>query len=57
MGTPFFLLFNAALVAYGSSQARSQIGATVAGLHHSHSNTGPTPHLKVIPQLREMMNP
>ena len=24
--------------AYSSSQARGQIGATAAGLHHSHSN-------------------
>ena len=34
----FFLLFRAALVTYGSSQARDQIGATAAGLHHRHSN-------------------
>ena len=35
---PFFF-FRAALVAYGSSQARGQIGDTAAGLHHSHSST------------------
>uniref|UniRef100_A0A8D1KYM2 Catenin alpha-3 n=1 Tax=Sus scrofa TaxID=9823 RepID=A0A8D1KYM2_PIG len=34
----FFLLFRPAPVAYGNSQARGQIGATAAGLHHSHSN-------------------
>ena len=27
-------------MAYGSSKARGQIGATAAGLHHSHSNAG-----------------
>ena len=30
-----FFLFRVALVAYGSSQARGQIGATAAKLHHS----------------------
>ena len=33
------LLFRAAPMAYGGSQARSQIRAPAAGLHHSHSNT------------------
>ena len=32
----FFLHFRAAPPAYGGSQARGQIGATAAGLHHSH---------------------
>ena len=39
---PFFFLFRAAPLAYGSSQARSQIGAVatdIAGLCHIHSNT------------------
>ena len=36
----FFLLFRAAPGAYGSSQARGQIGAAVAGPHHSHSDVG-----------------
>ena len=31
----FFCLFRAALVAYGGSQARGQIGAVADGLHHS----------------------
>jgi len=35
----FFLLFRAAPVAYGGSQARSQIGAAAASLHLSHSNS------------------
>ena len=34
----FFLLFGATPEAYGGSQARGQIGATAAGLCHSHSN-------------------
>ena len=37
---PFFFLFRAVPRAYGSSQARGQIGPTAAGLHHSHSNAG-----------------
>ena len=32
------LLFKTAPAAYGSSQARGQIEAAAAGLHHSHSN-------------------
>ena len=38
-------------VAYGSSQARSQIRAGAAGLYHSHSNMGSEPCLQPIPQL------
>ena len=34
------LLFRAAPVAFGGSQARGQIGATAACLHHSNSNAG-----------------
>ena len=45
----FFWLFWAALVAYESSQARSQIGATAAGLHHSHSNARSEPCLRPTP--------
>ena len=41
----FCLLFRAACVAHGSFQARSRNGAAAAGLHHSHSNAGPEPHL------------
>ena len=36
----YFWLSRAAPMAYGSSQARGQIGATAANLHHSHSNAG-----------------
>ena len=34
-----FCLFRAASEAYGGSQARGLIGATAAGLHHSHSRS------------------
>ena len=42
-------------MAYRGSQARGPIGATAAGLHHSHSNAGtelrlqPTPPLMATP--------
>ena len=41
-----FCLFRAAPTAYGSSQARGQIGVVVLGLHHSHSNAEYEPHLQ-----------
>ena len=53
-----FLLFRTTPMAYGSSQTRDQIGATAAGLCHSHSNAGselslqPTPQLTAIPDPR-----
>ena len=40
-----FFLFMAAPAAYGSSQARGQIGTAAAGLYHSHGNTGSQVHL------------
>ena len=40
----FFFFFMATPMAYGS-QARGPIGATVASLHHSHSNAGSEPWL------------
>ena len=46
-----FLLFRAALVTNGSSQARGQIRATAASLHHSHSNMGSESHLWPTPLL------
>ena len=42
----FFFFLRAIPMAYGSSQARGQIGATAASLHHSHSNTRSQPHLQ-----------
>ena len=40
----FFFLFRATPAAYGNSQARGQIGAAAAGLHHSHGNMGSLTH-------------
>ena len=51
------VLFRAAPVAYGGSQARGPIGAIAAGLHHSHSNSRSEPHLRPTPQLMAMPDP
>ena len=53
----FLLLFRAAFAAYGGSQARGQIGATAAGLHHSHSNARSELHLRPTPQLMVTLDP
>ena len=45
----FFL--RATPTAYGSYQGRSQIGATAAGLPHSHNNVGSVPSLWSTPQF------
>ena len=50
-------IFSAAPVAYGDSQARGQIGALAAGLHHSHSNVGSEPCLRPTLQLMAMLDP
>ena len=50
-----FSLFRAAPAAYGSSQARGQIGA--ASLHPSHSNTRSEPHLWPTLQLMATWDP
>ena len=47
----FFLLFKAAPVAYGGSQTKGQIRATVAGLCYSQSNVGSELCLQPTPQL------
>ena len=47
----FVLLFRAAPMAYGGSQARGQIGATAAGLHHNHSHAESNQWLWLTPQL------
>jgi len=52
-----FLLFRAIPEAYGSSQARGQIGAAAAGLNHSHSHTGSEPHLRPTTQLTATLDP
>ena len=47
----------AAPAAYGGSQARGPIGATAAGLYHSHSHAGSEPHLRPTPQLTAVLDP
>ena len=42
--------FRAVPVAYGSSWARGQIGATAADLHHNHSNSRSELHLQPTPE-------
>ena len=56
----FFGLFafsRAAPLVYGGSQARGLIGAVVAGLHQSHSNTRSEPRLRPTLQLMAMPDP
>ena len=50
-------LFRAAPMAYGGSQARGLIRATVAGLHQSPSNTRSEPRQQPTPQLTAMPDP
>ena len=52
-----FFLFRAALAAYGGSQARGQIGAVAASLHHSYSNVGSELCLQPTPQLNTRTDP
>ena len=52
-----FVIFRAAPMAYGSSQARGLIRATAAGLHHSHSNAISEPCLWPTPQLMARPDP
>ena len=55
-----FSLFRAAPVAYDGSQVRGLIGATAAGLHHSHSNATSaayTTALQPTPQLTATLDP
>ena len=49
--------FRATHMAYGGSQARGLIGATAAGLCHSHGNMGSDPRLQPIPQLTATPDP
>ena len=55
--TESIFFFRAMPMAYGNSQARGQIGAAVAGLHHSHSNSESKPHLQPTPQLMTTLDP
>ena len=53
----FFICLFVFRPVYGSSQARGQIWAIVAGLHHSHSNARSEPHLWSAPQLMARQDP
>ena len=50
-----FFFFRAAPDTYGGSQARGRIGATAAGLRHSHIKSEPC--LRPTPQLKAMLDP
>ena len=50
----YFCLFRAVPVAYRNSQARGQMGATAARLHHSYTNAVFQSHLQAILQLTAM---
>ena len=52
-----FCLFRAAPVAYGGSQARRPIGAVVASLRQSHSNSGSDLLLQPTLQLTTTPDP
>ena len=51
------VFFRAAPAAYGGSQARGQIRATAAGLHHNPGNTGSESHLRPTAQLTATLDP
>ena len=55
----FVCLFRAPPTAYGSSQARGQMGAAATGLYHSQmcSNARSEPHLQPTTQLIAMLDP
>ena len=50
-------LFRAAPEAYGSFQARGQIGAAASSLHQSHNNLGSKPQLWSTPQVTARPDP
>ena len=52
----YLLLFRAAPMAYGSSQARGWTRDAAAGLHHSHSNIRSKLHLQPTPQQYQIFN-
>ena len=53
----FFNLFRAAPEVHRGSEAKDQIGAVTASLHHSHSLTGSELRLYPTPQLTAMSDP
>ena len=54
---PFVSLFRAGPAAYVNSQARVQIRAAAAGLHHSQRNAGSEPQMRPTPQLMVTPDP
>ena len=52
-----FCLFRAIPMAYGDSQLGVESELLATGLGHSHSNSGPEPHLWHIPQLTATPDP
>ena len=61
MASPSFLCMLGLILFFfsfwGHSQARHQIGAAAAGLHHRHSNSGSEPHLVPTSQLAAVLDP
>ena len=54
----FFSCLRATPLAHSGSQAKGQIGAAAAGLHHSHSNTGSKQRLQPTQELMALiLNP
>ena len=53
----FFCLFRDKPVAYGGSQARTQMRAVAAGLCHSHSNARSKSHLQNTVQPMPIPDP
>ena len=53
----FVSLFRAASAVHGNSQVRGRIGATAAGLCHSHSNSEYKPYLQPKLQLAATLDP
>ena len=53
----FFLSFRAVPEAYGAFRVRGLIGATAAGLRHSHSSAGSERSLQPTPQLMATLDP
>ena len=52
-----FAISWAVPAAYGGSQARGQIGAVVASLHHSHSHSHAASELRLRPTQQLMATP
>ena len=57
MNVGFVFVFLGPHPQHGSSQARGQIRAAAASLHHSHSHAIPELHLQPTPQLTATLDP